>query len=87
MKITKSAKAYAKKIYIDLKSDLLYADELREFIIASVKYDKDNSFHNEKYYDMLRKLYITCMIYIIDIVLVAINTNIKDILDKQKSLN
>ena len=55
MKITKSAKTYAKKIYIDLKADLLYGDELREFIVASVKYDKDNSFHNENYYDMVEE--------------------------------
>ena len=55
MKITKSAKTYAKRIYIDLKADLLYGDELREFIVASVKYDKDNSFHNEDYYDMVEE--------------------------------
>ena len=55
MKITKSAKTYAKKIYIDLKADLLYGDELREFIVASIKYDKDNSFHNENYYDMVEE--------------------------------
>lgn len=55
MKITKSAKTYAKKIYIDLKAGLLYGDELREYIIASVKYDKDNSFHNQNYYDMVEE--------------------------------
>lgn len=55
MRITKSAKTYAKKIYIDLKQDLLYGNELREFIIASIKYDKDNTFHNENYYNMVEE--------------------------------
>lgn len=51
MRISKSAKNYAKKIYIELKSGLLYGTELTEYIIASVKWDKDNKFHNSKYYD------------------------------------
>lgn len=60
-KFKKSAKQYAIKIFQELKIELLYGEELRDFIIASVKWDKENKFHNETYYnyieDEIYKLY------------------------------
>lgn len=49
-KLKKSAKQYAIKIFPDLKKDLLYGEELTTFIVASVKWDKENRFHCEEYY-------------------------------------
>ena len=48
--LKKSAKQYSIKIFQELKKELLYGEELKTFIVASVKWDKENRFHTEEYY-------------------------------------
>lgn len=48
--IYKTAKRYAIKLMIDIKDDLLFGEELFEYIVASVKHDTGKSYHNERFY-------------------------------------
>lgn len=48
----KTAKRYAVKLLIDIKHDILFGQELMDYIIASVKHDTGKSYHNEEFYDM-----------------------------------
>lgn len=63
-----SAKTTAKKYFADLRDEMLFGDELIEYIRASVLWEKDSGFHNSKYYqyiydelmEMYFRIYQTC---------------------------
>lgn len=48
----KTARRYAIKLLIDIKHDILFGEELMEYIVASVKHDTRKSYHNERFYDL-----------------------------------
>lgn len=59
--LIKTAKRYAIKLMIDIKDDLLFGEELMDYIVASVKHDTSKSYHTEEFYylceDALMDLY------------------------------
>lgn len=63
-----SAKTTAKKYFSDLREEMLFGEELIEFIRASVLWEKDSGFHIQKYYEyiaeeimiMYFRIYQTC---------------------------
>lgn len=63
-----SAKTTAKKYFSDLREEMLFGDELLDFIRASVLWEKDEGFWVDRYYqyiadeimDMYFRIYQTC---------------------------
>ena len=50
--LRKTAKRYAIKLLIDIKHDILFGQELMDYIVASVKHDTGKSYHNDDFYYM-----------------------------------
>lgn len=59
--LKKTAIRYSTKLLIDIKDDLLFGEELMDYIVASVKHDTSKSYHTEEFYylceDAIMNLY------------------------------